>query len=213
MNFHYIAIEGPTGVGKTVLIDRMAQKVEATIVSEDSGENPFLKSFYEGRAGTAFQTEVFFLLSRFRRQQELVQRQLFSSVTLCDYAFEKSRLYSYLNLEDAELLIFEKLYGMLAESVPQPDLVVYLQAAPERLAERVRQRGRAEDRAISEEYLQEICRADNHYFFHNRRTPLLVVNTTELDLATRTDQVDDLIKQIEGMGRGTRYYVPLAEAK
>jgi deoxyguanosine kinase len=213
MNFHYIAIEGPTGVGKTVLIDRMAQKVEATIVSEDSGENPFLKSFYEGRAGTAFQTEVFFLLSRFRRQQELVQRQLFSSVTLCDYAFEKSRLYSYLNLEDAELLIFEKLYGMLAESVPQPDLIVYLQAAPERLAERVRQRGRAEDRAISEEYLQEICRAYNHYFFHYSRTPLLVVNTTELDLATRTDQVDDLIKQIEGMGRGTRYYVPLAEAK
>jgi deoxyguanosine kinase len=213
MNFHYIAIEGPTGVGKTVLIERMAQKLDATTVSEDSGENPFLKSFYEGRAGTAFQTEVFFLLSRFRRQQELVQRQLFSSVTLCDYVFEKSRLYSYLNLEDAELVIFEKLYGMLAEGVPQPDLVVYLQAAPERLAERVRQRGRAEDQAISEEYLQEICRAYNHYFFHYSRTPLLVVNTTELDLATRTDQVDDLIKQIEGMGRGTRYYVPLAEAK
>ncbi len=213
MNYHYIAIEGPTGVGKTVVVERMAQKIEATTVSEDSGENPFLKPFYEGRAGTAFQTEVFFLLSRFRRQQELLQRQLFSSVTLCDYVFEKSRLYSYLNLEDAELVIFEKLYGMLVEGVPQPDLVVYLQAAPERLAQRVHQRGRAEDHAISEEYLQEICRAYNHYFFHYSRTPLLVVNTTELDLATRPDQVDDLIRQIEDMGRGTRYYVPLAEAK
>jgi deoxyadenosine/deoxycytidine kinase len=213
MNFHYIAIEGPTGVGKTVVLERLAQMVEATTVTEECGENPFLKPFYEGRAGTAFQTEVFFLLSRFRRQQELLQRQLFSSVTLCDYVFEKSRLYSYLNLEDAELVIFEKLYGMLVESVPQPDLVVYLQASPERLAERVHQRGRAEDHAISEEYLQEICRAYNHYFFHYSRTPLLVVNTTELDLATRTDQVDDLIRQIEGMGKGTRYYVPLAESK
>ena len=213
MNFHYVAIEGPTGVGKSALVERLAQKLDATTFAEDWGENPFLKTFYEGKAGTAFQAEVFFLLSRFRRQQELVQRQLFSSVTLCDYVFEKSRLYSYLNLEDAELVIFEKLYNLLAESVPQPDLVVYLQASPERLVQRVRQRGRAEDHAISEEYLQEICRAYNHYFFHYSRTPLLVVNTTELDLATRTDQVDDLIKQIEGMGRGTRYYVPLAESQ
>jgi deoxyadenosine/deoxycytidine kinase len=200
-------------VGKSALVERLAQKLDATTFAEDWGENPFLKPFYEGKAGTAFQAEVFFLLSRFRRQQELVQRQLFSSVTLCDYVFEKSRLYSYLNLEDAELVIFEKLYNLLAESVPQPDLVVYLQASPERLVQRVRQRGRAEDHAISEEYLQEICRAYNHYFFHYSRTPLLVVNTTELDLATRTDQVDDLIKQIEGMGRGTRYYVPLAESQ
>jgi deoxyguanosine kinase len=213
MNFHYVAVDGPTGVGKSVVVERMAQKLEATVVSAEGVENPFLKPFYEGRAGTAFQTEVFFLLSRFRRQQDLLQRPLFSSVTLCDYVFEKSRLYSYLNLEDAELVIFEKLYGMLVESVPQPDLVVYLQATPERLAQRVRQRGRSEDQAISEEYLQEICRAYNHYFFHYSRTPLLVVNTSELDLATRPDQVDDIIRQIEGMGRGTRYYVPLAEAK
>ncbi len=213
MNFHYIAVEGPTAVGKTAVIERLAQKLEATTVTEEWGENPFLKSFYEGRAGTAFQAEVFFLLSRFRGQQEQLQRRLFASTTLCDYVFEKSRLYSYLNLEDAELVIFEKLYSLLAESVPQPDLVVYLQAAPERLIERVRKRGRVEDQAMSEEYLQEICRAYNHYFFHYSRTPLLVVNATELDLAARPDQVDDLLRQLEGMGRGTRYYVPLAAPK
>jgi deoxyguanosine kinase len=211
MSFHYIAIEGPTAVGKSAVVERLAQKLEATTVTEDWGENPFLRHFYEGKAGTAFQAEVFFLLSRFRSQQDLLQRRLFSTVTLSDYVFEKSRLYSYLNLEDAELVIFEKLYSLLSESVPQPDLVVYLQAAPERLIERVHQRGRAEDQAISEEYLQEICRAYNHYFFHYSRTPLLVVNTSELDLATRPDQVDDLLRQIESMGKGTRYYVPLAE--
>jgi deoxyguanosine kinase len=211
MNFHYIAIEGPSGVGKSAVVEHLAQKLDAATVTEDWEENPFLKAFYEGKAGTAFQTEVFFLLARFRRQQELVQRRLFSSVTLSDYVFEKSRLYSYLNLEDAELVIFEKLYGLLAESVPQPDLVVYLQASPEKLVQRVHQRGRAEDHAISEQYVQEICRAYNHYYFHYTRTPLLVVNATDLDLATRTDQVDDLLKQIEGMGKGTRYYVPLAE--
>ena len=210
MTFHFIAIEGPTGVGKTVLAERLAERLDATTVLEEWSLNPFLKPFYEGRGGTAFQVEVFFLLSRMRQQQELVQRRLFSSVTLCDYVFEKSRLHAFLNLEDAELVIFEKLYGLLAEGVPQPDLVVYLQAPPEVLLRRIRARGRPEDQSISEEYLQEICRAYNHYFFHYSRTPLLVVNTAELELGERPEQVDDLLKQIETMGRGTRYYVPLA---
>jgi deoxyguanosine kinase len=211
MNFHYIAIEGPSAVGKTAVLERLAEKLDAITVSEDWSANPFLQSFYDGRGGTAFQAEVFFLLSRFRQQQDLLQRKLFTSVTLSDYVFEKSRLYAYLNLEDAELVIFEKLYGLLAETVPQPDLVVYLQASPERLLRRVRERGRPGDQAVAEEYLQEICRAYNHYFFHYSRTPLLVVNTSELDLVNRVDQVDDLLRQIEGMGRGTRYYVPLAD--
>jgi deoxyguanosine kinase len=210
MNFHYVAVEGPMGVGKSVAVEALARRLDATTVLEEWSPNPFLKSFYEGKAGTAFQVEVFYLLSRMRQQQELLQRKLFSDVTHCDYVFEKSRLYAYLNLEDAELVIFEKLYSLLAESVRQPDLVVYLETPPEILLRRLRARGRPEDEAISEDYLKEICRAYNHYFFHYARTPLLVVNTSELDLAERADQVDDLLKQIEGMGKGTRYYVPLA---
>jgi deoxyadenosine/deoxycytidine kinase len=211
MNFHYIAIDGPLGIGKTTAAEALASRLNATTVLEDWSLNPFLKAFYEGQSGTAFQVEVFYLLSRMRQQQELIQRKLFADVTLCDYVFEKSRLYAYLNLEDAELVIFEKLYALLAESVPQPDLVVYLEAPPEVLLRRIRARGRPEDEAVSEEYLKEICRAYNHYFFHYTRTPLLVINTAELDLAQRADQVDDLLKQIEGMGKGTRYYVPLAK--
>jgi deoxyguanosine kinase len=210
MNFHYIAIDGPLGIGKTTAVDALAGRLNATTVLEDWSLNPFLKAFYEDKSGTAFQVEVFYLLSRMRQQQELIQRKLFADVTLCDYIFEKSRLYAYLNLEDAELVIFEKLYALLAESVPQPDLVVYLDAPPEVLLRRIRARARPEDEAVSEEYLKEICRAYNHYFFHYTRSPLLVVNTSELDLAERPDQVDDLLKQIEGMGKGTRYYVPLA---
>jgi deoxyguanosine kinase len=210
MNFHYIAIDGPLGIGKTTAVDALAGRLNATTVLEDWSLNPFLKAFYEDKSGTAFQVEVFYLLSRMRQQQELIQRKLFADVTLCDYIFEKSRLYAYLNLEDAELVIFEKLYALLAESVPQPDLVVYLDAPPEALLRRIRARARPEDEAVSEEYLKEICRAYNHYFFHYTRSPLLVVNTSELDLAERPDQVDDLLKQIEGMGKGTRYYVPLA---
>ncbi len=210
MSFHFIAIEGPTGVGKTTLAERLAQRLDATTVLEDWSLNPFLRPFHEGQSGTAFQVEVFFLLSRVRQQQELVQRRLFSSVTLCDYVLEKSRLHAYLNLEDAELVIFEKLYSLLSEGVPQPDLVVYLQASPEVLLKRIRARGRPEDQGLSEDYLAEIVRAYNHYFFHYARTSLLVVNTTELELESRPEQVDDLLKQIEAQGKGTRYYVPLA---
>jgi deoxyguanosine kinase len=209
MNFHSIAVEGPMGVGKTALVEGLAQRFDAATVLEEWTLNPFLKPFYEGRAGTAFQVEVFYLLSRMRQQQDLVQRKLFQSVTICDYVFAKSRLYAYLNLEDAELLIFEKLYALLAESVPQPDLVVYLDAPPDLLLRRIRSRGRPEDETVSEAYMREICRAYNHYFFHYTHTPLLAVNAAELDLAERADQVDDLFKQIETMGKGTRHYVPL----
>jgi deoxyguanosine kinase len=208
MPFHFIAVEGVIGVGKTTVVEKLAERLEATTTLEEWGQNPFLKPFYDGAPGAPFQVELFFLLSRYRQQQELLQRNLFSTVTLSDYLFEKSRIFAYLNLEDSELLIYEKLFGLLAEGVPRPDLVIYLQAPTEVLMKRIRTRGRPEETRLSEEYLAEVNRAYNYYFFHYGQTPLLVVNTADVDFEKRAEDVDDLVKQIKSMGKGTQYYVP-----
>jgi deoxyadenosine/deoxycytidine kinase len=205
----YIAIEGAIGVGKTAVTERLAQRLEASALLEEWGQNPFLKAFYDGRPGAAFQAEVFFLLQRHRQQQELLQRNLFTQASIADYVFEKSRLFAYLNLEDSELNVYEKLYTLLAEGVARPDLVVYLQAPTDVLMRRIRQRGRPEESHLSEEYLAEVNRAYNHYFFHNTHTPLLVVNTADVDFVKHEADLDDLVKQIRQMGKGTQYYVPL----
>jgi deoxyguanosine kinase len=208
MAFHYVAVEGPIGVGKTTVVDLLAERLDANKVLEDWSTNPFLRPFYDGKPGVAFQAELFFLLSRYRQQQELTQRKLFTQATLSDYVFEKSRLFAYLNLDDSELLIFEKLFSLLSEGVPRPDLVVYLQAPTEVLMKRVKARGRAEETNFAEEYLAEVNRAYNHYFFHYSTTPLLVVNTADVDFVRNPEDTDDLLKQIRGMGKGTQYYVP-----
>jgi deoxyadenosine/deoxycytidine kinase len=209
MPFHYIAVEGPIGVGKTSVVERLAERLDATTVLEEWGQNPFLKLSYDGKTGASFQTELFFLLSRYRQQQELLQRNLFSQVTISDYVFEKSKLFACLNLDDSELLIHEKLYGLLTEGVPKPDLVVYLQAPTDVLMKRIRARGRPEETSLSEEYLAEVNRAYNYYFFHYGLTPLLVVNTAGVDFVKRPEDLDDLLKQIKSMGKGTQYYVPM----
>jgi deoxyadenosine/deoxycytidine kinase len=210
MQFHFVAVEGPIGVGKTPVVERLAERLDATTVLEEWKDNPFLKAFYDGTPGAAFQAELFFLLSRYRQQQELLQRQLFTQATISDYVFERSKLFAYLNLEDSELMIYEKLFSLLTEGVPRPDLVVYLQAPTEVLMKRIRTRGRPEEASLSEEYLSEVNRAYNHYFFHYTQTPLLVVNTADVDFVKRAEDVDDLLKQIHTMGKGTQYYVPRA---
>jgi len=209
---HHVAVEGPIGVGKTTVVDRLAERLEAKKLVEDWSTNPFLRAFYDGRPGAAFQSELFFLLSRYRQQQDLVQRQLFTQTTLVDYVFERSRLFAYLNLADSELMIYDKLYALLSDSVPRPDLIVYLQAPTEVLMRRVKARGRPEEHQLSEEYLAEVNRAYNHYFFHYSATPLLVVNTEGVDFARSEEDVADLLKQVRAMGKGTQYYVPRARA-
>ena len=207
-DFRYVAIEGPAGVGKAALADRLGARLDATVVLDDS-ENPFLADFYAGRAGAAFQTQLFFTLSRHRQQTSLRQSDLFSQLTVCDYLFERDKIYAYLNLDDNELFIYQRLFDLLAGDVPAPDLVIYLQTPADVLRRRLRER--ATDAPVPDaDYLREITEAYNHFFFHYTATPLLVIETSQVDLTWGDEALADLEKQIRSMGKGTRYYVPRA---
>jgi len=209
LDFRYIAIEGPIGVGKGTLAERLGARLDATVVLDES-ENPFLAEFYAGRPGAGFQAQLFFTLARHRQQVALRQADLFSQVTISDYLFDKDKIYAYLNLDDNELFIYQRLYALLARDVPAPDLVLYLQAPTDVLIRRLRDRQRKDrDRpALEPEYVKELTEAYNHFFFHYTATPLLAVETSQLDLTWDDETLDDLTKQLRGMGKGTRYYVP-----
>jgi deoxyadenosine/deoxycytidine kinase len=210
MSFQYIAIEGPIGAGKTSLAERLATRLDAVTILEDA-ENPFLADFYGGRQGAALQAQLFYLLSRHRQQLSMRQGDLFAQSTVSDYLFDKDKIFAYLNLDDNELFIYQRLYDLLSKDIPSPDLVVYLQAPTDVLVRRLRERARDLDRDSLDPdpgYLRELNEAYQHFFFHYTATPLLVVETSQLDLTGSDEALDDLIKQINGMGRGTQYYVP-----
>ncbi len=211
MSFQYIAVEGPIGVGKSSLAERLATRLDATAVLEES-ENPFLADFYSGRTGAALQAQLFYLLNRHRQQLTVRQGDLFAQTTVSDYLFDKDKIFAYLNLDDNELFIYQRLYDLLSKDVPLPDLVIYLQAPTDVLVRRLRDRARESERETTIDpdpgYLKELNEAYQHFFFHYTSTPLLVVETSQLDLAGSDEALDDLIKQINGMGRGTQYYVP-----
>ena len=211
MDFRSIAIEGPTGVGKTLLADRLGARLDATVVLDET-DNPFLSDFYAGRAGAAFQTQLFFTLARHRQQTSLRQSDLFSQLTVCDYLFERDKVYAYLNLDDNELFIYQRVYALLAPDMPAPDLVIYLQTPTEVLRRRLRDRARAQPDtpALGDEYVRELNEAYNHFFFHYTATPLLVVETSQSDWNWGDDALADLERQVRSMGRGTQYYVPRA---
>ncbi len=208
MKHKYIAIEGAIGVGKTSLVDALAARFDSAKVLE-SIENPFLVDFYNDRPGAAFQAQLFFLLSRYRQLSELAQKDLFSQTVIADYVLEKDKIFAYLTLTDDELIIYDKLFSLLEENVPRPDLVIYLQAGTDVLMERIRKRKRDYEANISEKYIAEVNRSYNHYFFHYDATPLLVVNTSDIDFVHREEDLEDLIEQIRNMERGVQYYVPL----
>jgi deoxyguanosine kinase len=207
--FRYIAIEGPLGVGKSALADRLGARLDATMVL-DEAENPFLADFYADRPGAAFQAQLFFTLARHRQQTALRQSDLFSQVTVCDYLFERDKIHAYLNLDDNELFIYQRLYELLAQDVPAPDLVIYLQTPTDVLRRRLKDRQRANPEApvLEDDYIRELNEAYNHFFFHYNATPLLVVETSQFDLTWGDEALDDLVKQLKSMGKGTRYYVP-----
>ena len=210
MSFQYIAIEGPIGAGKTALASRLAARLDAATVLEER-DNPFLADFYAGRPGAALQTQLFYLLSRHRQQIALRQANLFAQTTIADYLFDKDKIFAYLNLDDNELFIYQRLYDLLARDVPAPDLVVYLQAPTEVLVRRLKARSKDGDDGPPQpeaSYLRELNEAYQHFFFHYAATPLLVVETSQLDLATSDAAVEDLLRQIRSLHGGTRYYVP-----
>ena len=210
MAFHYLAVEGPIGVGKTVLAERLASRLDATTILEDA-DNPFLADFYTERPGAALQAQLFYLLNRHRQLTGLRQADLFLQATVCDYLFDKDKIFAYLNLDDNELFIYQRLFDLLARDVPPPDLVVYLQAPTEVLIERLRQRpdddSESELPRPGEDYIRELNEAYQHFFFHYTATPLLVVETSEFDPETDDAALDELVRQIRGMGKGTRYYI------
>ena len=210
MDFQYLAIEGPIGVGKTTLARHLALRLDATTVL-DNTDNPFVADLYAGRPGAAFQAQLFSLLGRHRQQSALRQTDLFNQLVIADYLFDKDKIYAYLNLDDNELFIYQRLYDLLAPDLVTPDLVVYLQAPSNLVRQRVRQRLKQEADAAplpDDRYLGELIEAYNHFFFHYNATPLLVVETSEFTLDWNADALDDLIRQLRDMGRGTRYYVP-----
>ena len=210
MRFRYVAVEGPIGVGKTALAERLGARLGATLVLEES-DNPFLADFYADRPGAALQAQLFFLLSRHRQQTALQQSDLFREQTISDYLFDRDKIFAYLNLDDNELFIYQRLYELLARDVPAPDLVIYLQAPTDVLLRRLRKRRDDPDSTGFEpqaDYLKELNEAYQHFFFHYNATPLLVVETSQLDPDSWDHAMDDLERQITEMGPGTRYYVP-----
>jgi deoxyadenosine/deoxycytidine kinase len=210
LQFRHIAIEGPIGAGKTALAERLGTRLDATVVLEET-ENPFLADFYIDRPGAALQAQLFYLLGRHRQQTALRQTDLFSQVTISDYLFDKDKIFAYLNLDDNELFIYQRLYDLLARDVPPPDMVLYLQAPTDVLLRRIHSRRRDPESVAlqpDDDYLRELNEAYHHFFFHYNASPLLVVETSQFDSDGSDEAIDDLIKQIRGMGPGTRYYVP-----
>ena len=210
MPFQYIAIEGPIGAGKSSLAERLATRLDATAVLEDT-ENPFLADFYAGRPGAALQAQLFYLLTRHRQQLTLRQADLFAQSKVADYLFDRDKIFAYLNLDDNELFIYQRLFDLLVKDVPPPDLVIYLQAPTDVLAARLRARAKDTDHDVPIprlEYLRELNEAYQHFFFHYSATPLLVVETSQIDLHSSDAALDDLVRQLKTMTRGTRYYVP-----
>lgn len=205
--FRYIAIEGPIGVGKTSLVDLLARRFRGTRVLEDA-DNPFLDDFYKDKGGAAFRLELFFLLSRYEQLRKIAQRDLFTELVLTDYSFAKSKIFAHLTLDDSELSIYNHLYALLMEGLPRPDLVVYLEASLDTLLRRIKRRGHDYERAIAPSYLKEVSEGYAHYFYRYDESPLLVVNTTDIDFVHTPEHFEALVQQIAEAPKGTQYYVP-----
>jgi deoxyadenosine/deoxycytidine kinase len=202
----YIAVEGVIGAGKTALAKKLKARLDARIVLEQFETNPFLEKFYNDRRRYAFQTQMFFLINRFKQQEELIQEDLFSNYIVSDYIFEKDRIFAYLNLTGDELKLYESLYPLLARTLRKPDLVVFLQSSIDRLMFNIKKRGRAVEKNLTRSYIEELSEAYNHFFFRYNSTPLLIVNSTEIDFVNNENDFEELFRQIFREDRGLIEY-------
>jgi deoxyguanosine kinase len=192
----HIAIEGVIGAGKTSLTRLLGEKLAGKVVLERFEENPFLPKFYEDPERFSFQTQIFFLLSRFRQQQEFIQADLFHRFLITDYIFEKDKIFAYLNLADDELKLYESVLTAIEHTIPTPDLVVYIQCTVQRLMTNIKKRGREIERNMSEQYIRDLNEAYNYFFFRYKSAPLLIVNATEIDFVNNQQDFDDLVTEI-----------------
>jgi deoxyadenosine/deoxycytidine kinase len=205
----YITIEGVIGAGKTTLARKLSERLNSQVVLEQFDQNPFLEKFYSDRKRYAFQTQMFFLVNRYKQQQELNQENLFTEYIVSDYLFEKDRIFAYLNLSGEELKLYESLFPLLQRTLRKPDLVVFLQSSTDRLMYNIRKRGRKIERNITRSYIEELNESYNHFFFRYNSTPLLIVNSTDIDFVESEKDFNELFKQIFREDRGiTEYYKP-----
>ncbi|MBZ0200334.1 MAG: deoxynucleoside kinase [Ignavibacteriaceae bacterium] len=205
----YIAIEGVIGAGKSTLAKKIKDKLSAELLMEQFETNPFLEKFYGDRKGFAFQTQMFFLINRYKQQEALAQENLFRDYIVCDYIFEKDRIFAYLNLSGEELKLYESIFPLLNRSLRKPDLVVYLQSSVERLMFNIKKRSRKIERNLTRSYIEELSEAYNHFFFRYSSTPLLIVNGSEIDFVKSGEDFEELFRQIFREDRGIiEYFKP-----
>lgn len=204
----YIAVEGPIRVGKSTLASVIADRLHAQLISEPDN-NPFLGPFYDGDRGAAFQAQFAFLIRRFEQLGSLDVGPDSRKIVVADYIFEKDKLFACLNLADQELDIYNRYYDHFRQQIPTPDLVIYLQATPEVLKKRLKKKGAATESAISDDYMEEVVKAYEHFFFHYTASDLLIVNTNEIDFVDRNQDLQELLRKVSEPVRGTQYFLPL----
>jgi deoxyadenosine/deoxycytidine kinase len=207
----YIALEGPIRVGKSTLANVIADRLNAQRIIEPE-DNPFLAGFYEGRPGAAFQAQFAFLIRRFEQLQRLEVGPQSHKTVVADYIFEKDKIFACINLTDAELDIYNRYYHHFREQLPVPDLVIYLQASPEVLKKRLRKKNVPGETAVSDDYIEEVAKAYEHFFFHYTASDLLVVNTNDIDFVERHSDLQELLRRVSEPIRGTQYFLPLGSS-
>jgi deoxyguanosine kinase len=204
----YIAVEGPIRVGKSTLARILAERLNAQRVSE-AEDNPFLSAFYEGEPGAAFQAQFAFLIRRFEQLRALDLGKNSHRTVVADYIFEKDKLFACLNLNDQELETYNRFYNNFHDQLPTPDLVIYLQATPEVLKKRLKKKNAPGEKAMNAEYLEEVVKAYEHFFFHYTSSDLLIVNTSEIDFVDRNQDLQELLRKVSAPIKGTQYFLPL----
>ena len=213
LSSYHICVEGTIGVGKTSLVNLLAEKLEARTVLEKFEDNPFLGDFYANKERYAMQTQLFFLLSRYKQQQDLQQIDMFTKSIISDYMFDKDRLFAALNLSDVELDLYNKIANELEKNIVYPDLIIFLQSETDRLMYNIKIRGREFEKNMDWAYIDELNQIYNEYFFRYNKGPLLIINTNDIDFVNNSEDLDEIINFIKQPSEGVRYFNPIKTFK